>query len=211
MKKQRPEIRRALFALLIALPVFCFLFLLLKWSLFPALPLSALAYVGSYLMRKPVPRIATVEAELLKDGQEAKELLDNAKEKLRVTGRYIPQIKDDEYRSQVVETCKTATSLVQYLENNPSKIFKAQKFLTYQLDLALHSVKDYHEVKTVAIDNESMKNFNLQSLNIMKILSETYEQQFAALIKDKIMNMDVQHEILESRIKAEKGLRVYEK
>lgn len=211
MKNQQTEIGRTFFALIFALLAFCIVFLLFKWSIFLALPLAAVVYAGIYLLSKPIPKIGNIEAELLKDGQEAKELLDNGKEKLREIGRRIAQIKEPDYREQVIGASKTATSLVQYLEQNPSKIFKAQKFLTYQLDLALDSVKDYQEVKTVEIDNESIQAFNRQSRNIMKILQESYEKQFEALVQDKLMNMDVQNEILESKIKAEKGLSQYEK
>ncbi len=201
---------RTFFSFLFALLAFCLLSLRLKWSFFPALAITALLYVALYLLFKPVSKIGRIETDLLKNGQEAKELLELGKKDLREIMRLSQKIAEVDYRVQVEKTSQTAASLLDYLEKNPAKIFKARSFLTYQLNLALDSIKDYLDVKVVHIDLQALSAFHQQSMNIMKIMQETFEKQFEALVQDKLINMEIQNEVLEAKIKAEKGVGSHE-
>ena len=205
-KDKNTEIGRSFASLLAGLGTFAFTFLALKFHFLVAGLIAVGVYSGVYLMSKPVPKIGGFDAELLSDGEDAMAVLDEGKEHLRQIRLMAEQIKDPEYQRLVVEAQRTAASLTKYLEQNPAKISKARKFLTYQLALTEETVQDYQEVKSVGIglESEKMQAFDEQSKNIMGILKDSFEEQFELLVEDKMLNMDIQNEILESKIKAEK-------
>ena len=115
-------------------------------------------------------------------------------------------MRDPNYRRIVDNMLATAKTLLDYLKNNPDKILKARKFLTYQLDTALETLSNYQSLVNIHMDAAKMQRVEVQSKNIIDLLNDSFREQLEMFLADKIMNIDVQHELLTRRIQAEKSL-----
>ena len=181
--------------------------LLLKFHTWISLILAVAIYFGVFFLLKPIPMIGNVEMSL-RDGEELKRLLEEGKQTLANIRRQIPKITDKAIRAEAVTMADTGEKLIAYLEQNPDKISKSRRFLSAHLETAESTLADYLNVGQANLAQDKLSTFRDQTCNIMHLLTETFTDQFTQLIEDKLLNVDVQNELLESRIRAERKVEL---
>ena len=177
-----------------------------KQNVWLAVLVAAAVYLGAYMFAEPILRIGDRDVDSIEGGKEAALLLENAYATCVKIAALNGKVRDPNYRRIVDNMLATAKTLLDYLKNNPDKILKARKFLTYQLDTALETLSDYQSLVNIHMDAAKMQRVEVQSKNIIDLLNDSFREQLEMFLADKIMNIDVQHELLTRRIQAEKSL-----
>ncbi|NLZ70633.1 MAG: hypothetical protein GX907_04795 [Clostridiaceae bacterium] len=205
-RKAKKEIRRTILALLSALLAFVLIYFPAKQSIWLAALTACAVYLGIYMFAEPILKIGDRDADSIEGGKEAALLLENGYTTCVKINVLNGKVRDPNYRRSVENMLVTAKTLLDYLKNNPDKILKARKFLTYQLDMALEALSDYQSLVNIHMDAAKMQRVEVQSKNIIDLLNDSFREQLELFLADKIMNIDVQHELLTRRIQAEKSL-----
>ncbi len=205
-RREKTELNRVFLSLLISIGAFLLFYLVIAFPFPIAALLTFLVYLGCYLALKPILRIGNYEVERLQSGKELSELLDEGTRLLDDIKSKTKQIKDPDILEDTKKMVDTGEKVMNYLEQQPTKITKARQFLTYQLVTANTVLSDYLEVDQAQINIKEMAPFKRQTENIMVMLNETFEKQFGQLVKDKMINVELENELLEKRINAERGI-----
>ncbi len=205
-KQEKTELNRVILSLLISIAAFLLFYFVLVFQLPATIVLTLLVYLGCYLALKPILKIGNFEIEALQSGQELKALLDEGTRLIDDIKTKTKLIKDQHILEDAQKMVQTGEKVVNYLEQHPTKITKSRQFLTYHLLTANTVLNDYLEVDQVQINIQEIEPFKRQTENIMVMLNETFEKQFSRLIKDKLINVELENELLEKRINAERGI-----
>lgn len=204
-QRRKIEVVRLIISTVIALIAVYFLRGFIHFNEIISFVILLLIDIGVYFALAPSKQ-ARIDKLKREDTKERMQLMHDANKKIRKLKFMQRNIKDKDYLFLVRDTIKTANNLMGYLDENPDKITKSRKFLTRQLDMAVDNVKDYIDVNRVDIERARVDKFEEQSKNIMKILNESYQEEFLALVEDKLVNTDIQNELLENKIQAEKRI-----
>jgi 5-bromo-4-chloroindolyl phosphate hydrolysis protein len=205
---RKQDVLRTFLALTASILAFILFLLVLEFNDWISLILAVAIYFGVFFFLKPIPMIGSVEMESLHDGEELKRLLEEGKQTLAGIRRQIPGISDMPIRSETLTMADTAEKLIAYLEQNPDKITKSRRFLSNHLKTAESTLSDYLSVGQANLAQDKLSTFRDQTRNIMHLLTGAFTDQFTQLIEDKLLNIDVQNELLESKIQAERKVEL---
>ena len=110
--------------------VFVLLLFLLEWSVFIDIPVVIGTYAGLYLMTKPRRRIGGIDIDFIENGEELEQKLIEAKDDHDSIKKSIAKIVDTQVKDEAERLSETSRAIIEYLENNPSKIRHASSLST---------------------------------------------------------------------------------
>lgn len=183
--------------------VFVLLLFLLEWSIFIDIPVAIGIYAGLYLMTKPRRRIGGIDIEFIENGEELEQKLLEAKEDYESIRKSIVKIGDLLVRNEAEKLSETSAAIIEYLENNPSKIRQARQFIDYYQDTASKLLSKYIGLQDANIETEEIIRLKKDTRIALATLNRAFSGQFEKLMRGELTDMQAEIELLEQTVKME--------
>ena len=90
-----------------------------------------------------------------------------------------------------------------YLEKNPDKISMAGRFIDYYQDTASSLLKKYVELQNSGLGTPEAINLKENTKKAICMLNKAFEQQFQRMMRNELMDMDVEIQMIENMMKME--------
>lgn len=198
---------RNLISGLISSLVFLLLFLGLNWHILISLALSAGVFASLYLLLKPQLKIGSYKLEMIEDGDELLKIMDDAKDDLAYLDSYLKKHKrNDDIKVKVKDILTLGHKILNKMENNPRLISSSRHFLTYYVDRARKIVENYEELKEAYEKDEKFEKINKSTLESLGLLKEVFENTRDDIYKDKLLELELENELLEKTVKLGRSL-----
>ena len=197
MKKK--ETMRSIFCGLAAGALFLGLLLGLDWNFLMAALLAAGLFEGLYLITKP----QKIPLDMRPDGAYLEKRLEEAREDFESIRRSLEKIQDRGLREESKRLYDTSSNILAYLEKNPDKISVAGRFIDYYQDTASSLLKKYVELQNSGLDTSETRNLKENTKKAICMLNKAFEQQFQRMMRNELMDMDVEIQMIENMMKME--------
>lgn len=183
--------------------VFVLLLFLLDWSIFIDIPVAIGTYAGLYLMTKPRRRIGGIDIDYIENGEELEQKLIEAKKDCESIQKSIVKIGDLQVRNEAEKLSETSRAIIEYLENNPSKIRHARQFIDYYQDTASKLLSKYIGLQDANIETEEIIKLKKDTRSALATLNKAFSGQFEKLMRGELTDMQAEIELLEQTVKME--------
>lgn len=183
--------------------VFVLFLFLLEWSVFIDIPIAVGTYAGLYLMTKPRRRIGSIDIDFIENGEELEQKLLEAKEDYDSIKRSIVKIGDMQVRNEAEKLSETSAAIIEYLENNPSKIRQARQFIDYYQDCASKLLSRYIGLQDANIETAEIIRLKKDTRSALGTLNKAFSGQFEKLMRGELTDMQAEIELLEQTVKME--------
>ena len=158
--------------------VFVMFLFLLEWSVIIDILIAVGTYAGLYLITKPRSRIGSIDIELIEKG-------------------------DLQVKNEAEKLSETSAAIIEYLENNPSKIRQARQFIDYYQDTASKLLSRYIGLQDANIETEEIIKLKKDSRSALATLNKAFSGQFEKLMRGELTDMQAEIELLEQTVKME--------
>ncbi len=199
------DMGRMAVSVLLAAAAFLFLFIGLGWNLIFCAALGVGVYFGVFLLTKPRRKLAGIDVEAIKGGEELTRLLDDAKEDLEQIESSVKRLRDPAVKADGEKLLGTGVRILRYLGKNPDKIRQARRFFTYYLDTAAKLLARYVEFQETQVSSREVSGILERTARALPVLNEAFENQFTHLMEGELLDVEADIELLESTLKMEGG------
>jgi 5-bromo-4-chloroindolyl phosphate hydrolysis protein len=189
--------------LLISVVVFCMMFILLKWTLSMAAPLSLGCYMGLSFLFTPVSRIGGVNIEHIKNSEEIMTLLEEGEKDLALIKTMMETAKDPQIRVRAQNVYREGDTIIDYIKKNPAKAVLARRFFNYYLDKAGEILKRYQDLISAGIETDHLNSLKEKTLSALEAISKGMVLQFSKLISSEVIDIEADIKLLESTVRME--------
>lgn len=183
--------------------VFIILLFLLEWSVFIDIPVAIGTYAGLYLMTKPRRRIGGIDIDFIENGEELEQKLIEAKNDHDSIKKSIVKIGDLQVKNEAEKLSETSAAIIEYLENNPSKIRQARQFIDYYQECASKLLSKYIGLQDANIETEEIIKLKKDTRSALATLNKAFSGQFEKLMRGELTDMQAEIELLEQTVKME--------
>jgi hypothetical protein len=189
--------------LLIAIPVFAFALVMLKWSLAAAALLSIGVYIGLGFLLTPVLKIGGINIEHIKNSEEILTLLEEGEKDLLSIKMMMEKSKDPAITAKGQSVCRAGGKIIDYIKKNPGKAILARRFFHYYLDKAEDILKKYHDLLSAEIETDRLTALKEKTLSALESISRGMVLQFSKLISSEVIDIEADIKLLESTVRME--------
>lgn len=184
---------------------FLVFFFLIQIGLIPSLLLGITGFGGTYIFAyafRPKIKIefnpgegVTPEliATTMKEGNE----------KIRILGEYAQKIKDPKVSAKIYQIIEVIKKIFDNFKKDPKDIRSARQFLSYYLDTSIKIVRKYIDLSSQNVRSPEITATLTRAENMLDSIEKAFEKQQARLLRDDVMDLDVEIETLERTFSAE--------
>ena len=184
---------------------FLVFFFLIQMSLLPSLLLGMAGFGGIYIFIyafRPKVRIEfkpgdgitpELVATTMKEGNE----------KIRILGEYAQKIKDPTVSARIYRIIEIIKKIFENFKKDPKDIRSAKQFLSYYLDTCIKIVRKYIDLSSQNVRSPEIAATLTKAENMLDSIEKAFEKQQARLLRDDVMDLDVEIETLERTFSAE--------
>ncbi|OUN30485.1 5-bromo-4-chloroindolyl phosphate hydrolysis family protein [Blautia sp. An81] len=199
----RKETVRSILCGLTAGALFLGVFLGMGWNFFVSVFLAAGLFAGLLLITKPREIPGKLPLDMRPDGAYLEKRLEEAREDFESIRQSVEKIQDQGLRENSERLYKTSSNILAYLEKNPDKISGAGRFIDYYQDTASSLLKKYVELQNSGLETPEARSLKEDTKKAMFMLNQAFEQQFQRLMRNELMDMDVEIQMIENMMKME--------
>ena len=129
------------------------------------------------------------------------QMLEAGEKRAQEIEQAVKAVSDPEFVAGVSQVLVTVRKIFDYLAKNPGRVRQARKFLSYYLDTALFIVKSYAELQ--GSNDQDITASRKKLLDILGTIKTAFEKQYAVLLKNDVLDIDAEIEVLRSSLKSE--------
>jgi 5-bromo-4-chloroindolyl phosphate hydrolysis protein len=167
--------------------------------------LGIIGFIGTYLFLnalKPTTEFtfepgSELTAELLES------TLNEGHEKIKILIQYANRINNQNVRAKILEIVEIVKKIFENFKKNPKDVKNAKQFLAYYFDTCIKIVKKYSELSSQNVRSPEIEKTLLKAENMLNSIEKAFEKQQAKLLRDDVMDLDVEIETLERTFSAE--------
>jgi 5-bromo-4-chloroindolyl phosphate hydrolysis protein len=190
-------------SLLIALVAFFVAVFVLQWTLIVAALLALGCYVGLSFLLTPVLRLAGVNIEDIKNGEEIMTLLEEGEKDLSSIKTTIDKSKDPQIKTKAQRVYREGAKIIEYIKRNPAKAVMARRFFNYYLNKANEILKRYNNLISVEIETERLRSLKEKTLSALEAILKGMVLQFSRLISSEVIDIEAEIKLLENTVRME--------
>lgn len=200
-KRKLPPPRKTLAAIAIAIATLLCAWLVVGHELLFSMMMGSLALLAFYLSYGLEPlRISSADNKVAtQDEASIFNVLNEAEEKIASIETASKKVKNAELENRLNRISQLARNIVNTIEQDPRDLHRARKFLYVYLDGAQRVTQGYAKTHQRANSAELEDNFR----NVLITIEEVFKQQQNRLLRDDILDLDVQIEVLNKQLKEE--------
>lgn len=131
------------------------------------------------------------------------EAIEEAEEKITGIERAGAEIKDRPLRDRIARVTKRSRDILARIEQDPSDLRRAKKFLVVYLDGALEATRKYARTQN---DLSGDENVYIKFRSLLDDMEREFDHQHEKLLTNDRMDLDVEIDVLADRLKAESRL-----
>lgn len=133
--------------------------------------------------------------------EEVLEALDAAEVRLKAIDNANRKINNPDYHQSLNRITSKAREILGSIEEDPTRLSRARKFLKVYLDGAKKVTEGYVKSSTNHIGTTAALETDFS--NVLNSIEETFEEQHTKLLSNDNFDLDVQIEVLEQQLKRE--------
>ena len=133
--------------------------------------------------------------------EEIQQMLEAGERRAQDIEQTVKSVSDPEFKAGVADALVTVRKIFDYLAKNPQRVRSARKFLSYYLDTALFIVKSYADLQ--GSNDPDIADSRKKLLDILGTIKAAFEKQYAVLLKNDVLDIDAEIEVLRSSPKSE--------
>lgn len=179
------------------------IFLGLSWSWWIAGLMGIGGYFAVYYLTKPVVRIGDIDIASLTNGEELRQLMQEGYEDLSRIDIAQRNAENPQIRENAAELYQTGVQIFEHLQRNPDKIRIARRFLTYYLDTAAEIFTKYMKLQQTGLRTKEALDVQEQTVRATEVLNRAFQNQFAKLMQNELMDIETDIKVLEQTLKME--------
>lgn len=205
---QSEEIKQSISDIIISIiiGIFCsLLFLILNFWIRAPLYITTFLCMTMFLVlfitcsRKQRQNVLRIVAST----PEVRDLLKNVSEKMKTISDYEKQITEDTILQRLSEVNEITERIFKVLQNDPRKVKSARQFTSCYLESTIKVLKLYTELKFNAISSTEINLLQHKIENMLISLKEAYNKQLEKLLRNDVLNLNTEIEVLETLLKME--------
>lgn len=193
-------LRPDLLAGLLASVIFIILYIVIDWPLLVSIALAVGIFFAVYFLSKPILKIGDLELSRMADGIEINNIYLDARQQVYNLEKNGQNISNEEVGQGALNLAATANDILNYLEDHPREISQSRHFLTYYIPTASKIIDNYFQLKKANITSHKFELITDQTLESLDLLQRIFENQRDGYHKDKLVELEVQTELLEKTI-----------
>ena len=124
-------------------------------------------------------------------------------EKIRILGEYAQKIKDPTVSARIYRIIEIIKKIFENFKKDPKDIRSARQFLSYYLDTCIKIVRKYIDLSSQNVSSPEIAATLTRAENMLDSIEKAFEKQQARLLRDDVMDLDVEIETLERTFSAE--------
>lgn len=192
---------KSLAAIILAITTGVTAFLLVDYTLFSSILIGFVTLVGFYLAYGLDPRSdKTGDVSLGARADEVFEALEAAETKIEAIETARNSIRNIQFKQHLNRIIDKARNILKTIEDDPSDLQRARKFLKVYLDGTQRVTESYVKTHKNDATNAALdSNF----LRVLESIETTFDQQHEKLKKNDQFDLDVQIEVLQTQLKQE--------
>lgn len=187
----------------LALVMFFFLFVRLRFHLFLSILLAAGTYVALTLLLKPQKRIGKMDLSSIGNGELLGEKFGEAQKDFARLKKAVMEIKEEELKMQCTQLLETAESILKYLADHPEKIMAARRYIDYYQETAANILENYLELQKTKLATKEAEEIMKKTREGVLILKEAFGLQLQKLMENELMDMEADLNLLKQTLSSE--------
>jgi 5-bromo-4-chloroindolyl phosphate hydrolysis protein len=165
-------------------------------------------FVGTYLLAyafKPKNELSfDVRSSITEE--EINRTLKDGDEKIKQLQAYTALVGNTTVKEKLGQITMMVKDIFANIKKDPKNIRYAKQFLSYYLDTTINIVKKYAELSAQNIRTPEIQGTLLKAENMLGSIENAFQEQKARLLRDDVMELDVEIGTLEKTLIAE-GLK----
>lgn len=166
-----------------------------------ALPIGA--YFGAYMASKPRVRIGGIALSDA-NGDDMRQLMKEGYDDLVVLQYASNRIKEPAIRALTESLYARGVNIYEHLQQNPDKISKARRFISYYLDTASGIVAKYENLSRSRVQGSSVERATEEVKQGLSVLVQAFDKEFEHLMQGEIMDIKTEVKVLSQTFRMEK-------
>jgi 5-bromo-4-chloroindolyl phosphate hydrolysis protein len=202
------EIKQSLFDVLINLILGMFsslLFLIfnywIKLSIVISLPVSIIVFVILFIICSRKQRENVIR--LVATTPEVKDLLRSVLNKMNVISHYTDKITDEMILFKLKKVNEVTQRIFEVLQRDPRKVKSARQFTSCYLESTIKVLKSYIDLRDNGLNEIELNTLLGKISSLLSDLEIAYSKQLDKLLRNDILNLNTEVEVLETFIKSE--------
>ena len=163
------------------------------------------SFIGSYILIyafKPKDQLSFDLGGPVTE-QELNRTLQAGNEKVKQLEFYANAVKSEKVKQKLSQITAIVRDIFDDFRKDPKDIKYARQFLSYYLDTTIRIVKKYAELSSQNSRSPEIQATLLKAENMLDSIELAFEKQKTKLLRDDVMDLDVEIETLEKTFTAE--------
>lgn len=180
--------------------VFLLFFFIIRIDIYSSILLAVVTWVVALILRRTNNRksltrpTATASAAVEKELQEL--MAGGEKNMASILGT-AKKVKSREVSKSAMTLYQLGEKIMTYLKRNPEKISKARRFFNYYLETTEDILTKYYEFERTGIHSAEVAELEERTSSALVTLQESYKKQYVRLVKNEMMDIEADIDLLE--------------
>jgi 5-bromo-4-chloroindolyl phosphate hydrolysis protein len=129
--------------------------------------------------------------------------LSEGNQKVKILEQYAKQITNSHVKAKLYQIIEIIKKIFENFKKDPKDIRYARQFLSYYMDTSIKIVRKYIDLSSQNLSSPDIQRILLKAENMLDSIEKAFEKQQAKLLRDDVMDLDVEIETLEKTFSAE--------
>lgn len=201
MSKKSFGILGTLGAILIGVSCFVIFMLVIKNIPF-AIGFGVAGYLAGLLIFAPRKKGLKVKLDGITQ-EDFDRILQDGYDKLDLMKSYTKRITDSKVKKKAAAICSIVEKILKDYEEDPIDLKTSKQFLSYYVDATLKILKKYIDISKHNLNSKEVKETLDKTELLLDKIHKAFEKQLAILLKNDILDLDVEMQVLEKTIDME--------
>ncbi len=173
-------------------------YLALSVPVIPSLAIGAAAFAAGELVFRSdvVTNLKDKDASLY-------EVLEIAKKENKNIYEMIPNIEDEDIKSNMREINDSVTKIIKTIEKKPEKVKELKNFFDYYLPVTVKLIDRYDEIENQKISSREQKEFSSSTARTINEINGVFKKFLNILYESDMADTNVEIKVLNSMLKAD--------
>jgi 5-bromo-4-chloroindolyl phosphate hydrolysis protein len=167
--------------------------------------LGMAGFAGTFIVLNSIKTKTQIEID--PSSEVTQEMLDttlnDGYDKIKVLDKYARQIKNEKVKNKIFDIIEIVKRIFENFKKDPKDVRYAKQFLAYYFDTCILIVKKYYDLSSQNARSPEIEKTLLKAENMLDSIEKAFEKQQAKLLRDDVMDLDVEIETLERTFSAE--------
>lgn len=187
-------------SIIIAIVVFCLLYLGLDLNVIFSACISIFTYLACTMIFKERD---TLQEKIDSEAIEFQKLTSNATSNIKKIESFKNEINNKELVNNIIEICETSNKIINTIKENPKKSKQVKKFVDYYLPFTLNILTQYNKIEDQSLTSKESKEFMTKVETMIERVKEACEAQLNNMYETDLLNTNADIKVFETMLKTD--------